>query len=43
MTVNLHMGEDRGAAAAAFAAPVPCFGTVCRTNKIRGYNTKKNS
>ena len=40
------MGVDTGAAGAAFAAPilsVVISNTACRTNKIRGYNTKKMS
>ena len=35
------MRVGRGAAGAAFASPILSVGTACRTNKIRGLNTKK--
>ena len=37
------MDVDRGAAGAAFATPILSVGTACRTNKIRGWDTKKMS
>ena len=37
------MGKERGMADSAFVAPVLSVGMTCRTNKIRGQNTKKMS